>query len=657
MITSPFKLLDAYTAADKAAFWGRGDEIAALYTMVTQNRLILVYGQSGTGKTSLVQCGLAGRFDQTDWYPIFVRRQSDLNQSLETALTAITGSPPATTADGIAAALEDIYETYLRPAYLIFDQLEELFILGSAKEQERFIHSVRGVLNRPVPCRILFIIREEYLAQLYDFERVIPALFDRRLRVEPMGAAKVRQVLEGSFKPFNITVSAPAAAVYDQIITQVSGGKAGIQLPYLQVYLDMLYRENFKQAYPNKQTAVEGWLPLKLNEESVKRLGKIDNVLEKFLMEQESRIQQALQQEYKNVEPDTVRRVLNAFVSEEGTKRPVSYVWKGEALEMESRWGALLQPINAVLLGACCKKLEQARLLRFSDDYMELAHDALAALIDQRRSTQDRRLQETYARLQNNYRDFADTGEYLSRRQLNMIEEFLLQLEPRLEAKVWQFIRDSDAKLKETEQAELLAERKKRRQAVFIATVGIALAAIAIVAAVLAYRARQEMAKKAYEVQREVAIGLKMSGKYPGALQKLSELQVFASGLPGDQRENVLKMQADWSAIARYVATGDSIRVWVKTNQNSRVGAAGELPAALQAYQSARQISPDAYLNNLTQQIPKDMEVLFERYKLVGKAMAANDQDSLAVLYFETALKLRPGDQEAETLLKKAKRK
>ena len=93
MITSPFKLLDAYTAADKTAFWGRDEEIADLYGMVTKNRLMLVYGQSGTGKTSLVQCGLASRFDLTDWYPVFVRRQNDLNQSLETALAGILREP------------------------------------------------------------------------------------------------------------------------------------------------------------------------------------------------------------------------------------------------------------------------------------------------------------------------------------------------------------------------------------------------------------------------------------------------------------------------------------------------------------------------------------------------------------------------------------
>jgi MoxR-like ATPase len=68
-VNSPFKFLDAYTIDDRQAFFGREEEVAALYDMVTRNRLILVYGQSGTGKTSLIQCGLAARFDATDWYP------------------------------------------------------------------------------------------------------------------------------------------------------------------------------------------------------------------------------------------------------------------------------------------------------------------------------------------------------------------------------------------------------------------------------------------------------------------------------------------------------------------------------------------------------------------------------------------------------------
>ena len=78
----PFKFLDAYTREDAAFFFGREEEIEALYAMVFQTDLILVHGASGTGKTSLIQCGLASKFQPYDWLALNVRRGKDLNASL-----------------------------------------------------------------------------------------------------------------------------------------------------------------------------------------------------------------------------------------------------------------------------------------------------------------------------------------------------------------------------------------------------------------------------------------------------------------------------------------------------------------------------------------------------------------------------------------------
>lgn len=653
MIASPFKLLDAYTAADKTAFWGRDEEIADLYGMVTKNRLILVYGQSGTGKTSLVQCGLASRFERIDWYPVFVRRQNDLNQSLETILSGILGEP-LTGQQALASALENIYETYLRPVYLIFDQLEELFILGSTKEQDRFIQSIRGVLDTATPCRILFIIREEYLAHLYHFERIVPTLFDRRLRVEPMGLAKVTQVLEGSFKQYNIRVSEPAQPVYQQIVDNVSGGKAGIQLPYLQVYLDLLYREDFARTYPDQSTTPGQWLPVAFTAAEIDALGKIDNVLEKFLLEQASAIQQGLEQSFKGTDPEAVRKVLDAFVSEEGTKRPVAYEWKGNALQVESRWAALFQPLSAEALGYCCRRLEQSRLLRFSDSYVELAHDALAALIDQKRSAQERRLQETYSRLLHNFREFGDTGEYLSRKQLNAVEEYLPQMESRLSAAVKTFIRDSADKLQQLEQAELLAARRKQRRTLLVAVIGFLLAAIAIAAAVVAYKARQDIARKAFEVQLSAARNLKVQGKYEDALKGLQSLESFAQVLPAHEQAGIAQLKTDWQQVWRYTTTADSIRAIASAHPQEAVPL-GNLPVALAAYEKAQALSPDTRLGALVDETRKDMAIALENCILFGEAMGTINKNAKAIEYFEAALKISPKDPRAQQRLDKYK--
>jgi len=100
----PFKFLDAYTREDADIFFGREAEVDALYEMVFQTDLLLVYGASGTGKTSLIQCGLASKFQSHDWLALNIRRGSDLNEALEKALVQAGGTFSAEIKDCPAAS-------------------------------------------------------------------------------------------------------------------------------------------------------------------------------------------------------------------------------------------------------------------------------------------------------------------------------------------------------------------------------------------------------------------------------------------------------------------------------------------------------------------------------------------------------------------------
>ena len=82
---SPFKFLDTYERTDKYRYFGRERETAQLYNAVFAANLTLLYGASGVGKSSLIQCGLANKFYDTDWQPIFVRRAEDINAALDRA--------------------------------------------------------------------------------------------------------------------------------------------------------------------------------------------------------------------------------------------------------------------------------------------------------------------------------------------------------------------------------------------------------------------------------------------------------------------------------------------------------------------------------------------------------------------------------------------
>jgi MoxR-like ATPase len=56
MIKSPSKFLDSFTLADRAIFFGRDQELTELCRRVFESKILLVYGVSGTGKTSLINC-------------------------------------------------------------------------------------------------------------------------------------------------------------------------------------------------------------------------------------------------------------------------------------------------------------------------------------------------------------------------------------------------------------------------------------------------------------------------------------------------------------------------------------------------------------------------------------------------------------------------
>jgi len=462
-INSPFKFLDAFTEADKDVFFGREKEVEQLYESVNKNRLVLVYGQSGTGKTSLVQCGLAAKFDVTDWYPIFVRRQGNINESLQNQLQKV--AKKSYRPDTIAT-LERLNTKFLRPVYLIFDQFEELLILGDYEtEQLPFAQTLKSLLQAPeLACHIILIFREEYMASLYPFERTIPQLFDRRLRVERMSRKNVQKVILNSCEGFNIQLEKGKTAA-NLIIDNLSGERSGIPLPYLQVYMDLLYREDFERTYPNTTNrinsegfkplvidAIGGFPPLTFTLQEITDFGKIENVLEKFLNEQNDSLQSLVKKQHPNASSNVVRQTLDAFVTDDGTKQPLLYRLENKQILLTSNAPEHLRQLPIELCTLLLQELENRRLLRRTETTFELAHDSLADLIDQQRTDEQRQLNDIKRRIRSSFAEYQQTHEFLSRKQLTAYEDFLpqLQLNPQLQS----FIAESREDVEQREQAE-----------------------------------------------------------------------------------------------------------------------------------------------------------------------------------------------------------
>ncbi len=317
MQESPFKFLSAFEKEDYRFFFGREEETKALYEMTYDTRLILIYGASGTGKTSLVQCGLANQFKETRWKEIFIRREQNINHSLQTILDqelVKSGGIALGKPEDDVERINLIYKAIFKPIYLIFDQFEELFIINPNEiEQQRFFQFVDGLLKSKAAAKIILVMREEFIAQLSNFEQMIPGLFDHRFRVEAMRYTKAEAAIEKTLNKLaaahQIEVAQPAA-IAKIILQNLTNGKKKLELTYLQVYLDHLYQE---------AATKKGNTPL-FTPQLVQQTGDFEDIIGEFLTDQIAEMEAKLGPGKKSIPI----KVLGALITDERTKKVIN---------------------------------------------------------------------------------------------------------------------------------------------------------------------------------------------------------------------------------------------------------------------------------------------------------------------------------------------
>ncbi|GGH18009.1 nSTAND1 domain-containing NTPase [Mucilaginibacter phyllosphaerae] len=434
----PFKFLDSYNKNDARFFSGRDEEIAQLYEMVFQSPILLVYGASGTGKTSLIQCGLASRFASHDWMALTIRRGANINHSLQKVLTEAGGQGSAGTAEPgwlskfkekntviensgpatvMTGALKNIYLNSFKPVYLIFDQFEELYIFGSADEQSEFISCVQQILQVEQPVKMIFSIREEFLGYLDEFEREVPQLTHKKLRVEPMNDTKIKQVISRATCKDNslVTIAPGEEQQVEKLIFEklkITERAKTIQLPYLQVFLDRFYLAVTKDAAKETEAVFDL--------AQLSKQGKIGDVLQDFLEEQVTSISTKMVAGNGDLKPAIIWNMLSPFATLEGTKDPIS---------KDMLYGRL-PGVDNILIDTVVEEFVNSRIIRYDEhaDRYELAHDSLANRIAEKRSKQEIALLEAKSILKFRTNRNNSNEDILSESDLAFVEPFLDKL-------------------------------------------------------------------------------------------------------------------------------------------------------------------------------------------------------------------------------------
>ncbi|MBS0662087.1 MAG: hypothetical protein JSR48_02400 [Verrucomicrobia bacterium] len=260
----PWLGLVSFTEETRAFFHGREEEAAELSRRVQRKLLTVLFGQSGLGKTSILQAGLVPRLRPEGFCPVYVRLDYDPHSpspadQIKRAVFRATEAAGTWTKTGSAVAGETLWEflhhrdDVLKDAtgrtlvpILIFDQFEEIFTLaqsddaGRRRAQEFLADLADLVENRPpralearidrdeadaakfdfarADYRILISLREDYLAHLEGLKAQMPSVTQNRMRLARMTGA---QAVAAVRSPAPHLVS---EAVAESIVRFVAGG-------------------------------------------------------------------------------------------------------------------------------------------------------------------------------------------------------------------------------------------------------------------------------------------------------------------------------------------------------------------------------------------------------------------------------------------------
>ena len=252
----PYPGLLAFDEADAAIYFGRDDDVGRLIERLNARRaqggekLMVVLGASGSGKSSLLRAGIVPRLkrDPHNWIvlPPFRPQRRPLDELAQVVATALGPGAAwrrwraAFEADDLKHALADlahdlraVHQQNEAQVMLVIDQGEELFAGADPLQTDRFFYVLNTLLDEQLPFLTAMCLRSDYLGVLQQ-QRELRVPFEQ-FSLRPMPLERVREIIEGPARVAGVLVDG------ELVTTAIADARTEDALPLLAFALRELY--------------------------------------------------------------------------------------------------------------------------------------------------------------------------------------------------------------------------------------------------------------------------------------------------------------------------------------------------------------------------------------------------------------------------------
>jgi WD40 repeat protein len=277
----PYRGIRPFRYIDHAIFFAREEETRRLASLVAVYRGVMLYGDSGDGKSSLINAGLLPEVMELGFRPERLRVQPRGGEELVVERIATADDDSERLPSLLVAGDEEsarvvlsaeAFEERVRAAcgherpLLVFDQFEEILTLfdepGAEQAQGRIVDVLVRLLREPLPVKILLAFREDHLGRVKELLEACPELVDQALRLGPPAADALPTIIGGPFERYPGQFERPfEPALVDRLRAALEErfGTGDLSLSEVQTVCLRLWRADDPQALL-AQRGVQGLL-------------------------------------------------------------------------------------------------------------------------------------------------------------------------------------------------------------------------------------------------------------------------------------------------------------------------------------------------------------------------------------------------------------
>ena len=294
----PYKFLDYFEAADQPIFFGRDEEVSHLVRRIIAHRLTVLFGQSGVGKTSLINVGVIPRLEEEGYTSLYLRalrepaaaiRQAALQ--LRQDATSLSSNLQSSSPD-LCSFLE---RTLPSGSHLVIflDQFEEFFVrlgkatrIAFAEELAACLRSAPALSGtKGLDLRFVLSLRDDYLARLHSLSARLPDdILLNRFCLENLDVGKARLAITQPAQAFKLRYQDELLETLLDDLEQEAplfAAQAGVEPPRLQIVCHKLYENLVDSGKWVEGSGRSGLFTL----ESYQELGGAEGILASYLNE------------------------------------------------------------------------------------------------------------------------------------------------------------------------------------------------------------------------------------------------------------------------------------------------------------------------------------------------------------------------------------